>query len=402
MRYIVERMRRFCGFVTGFVFFISGILKLLDPVGTGLIMKEYMAFMHIDFMAFAAKFFGTVFALIETVIGTALITGVWRRITAIAAMCMQGFFTLLTLTLVIFNPEMDCGCFGEATEMTHIETFVKNIVICILLGCAFIPLRGLGRPKKRKYVSFALVTLSVAVFTAYSWMYIPLVDFTDYKSAAELESGSHDADEDMYEAVFVYEKDGVQQSFTLSHLPDTTWKFISTETRLKEEYENIKINLSFYDSEGHYADSAATRGKVMIVSVYDARLKAQKWNRLASFICDASGEGFKPILLVASTPEEISKEIGTLDAESRNTLERHIYFADYKTLVTMNRSNGGLTYFSDGYLIRKWAGRSLPDRKELHEIATGDDTETIIGHSTQSSLTFQAFLLYVFAIMLLL
>jgi uncharacterized membrane protein YphA (DoxX/SURF4 family) len=170
MRYIVERMRRFCGFTTGFVFFISGILKLLDPVGTGLIMKEYMDFLHIGFMDFAAKFSGTVFALAETVIGTALITGVWRRITAIAAMSIQGFFTLLTLILVIFNPEMDCGCFGEAVHLTHLETFVKNIVICILLGCAFIPLRGLGRPKKRKYVSFALVTVSVLAFTAYSWM----------------------------------------------------------------------------------------------------------------------------------------------------------------------------------------------------------------------------------------
>ena len=401
MRYIVERMRRFCGFITGFVFFISGILKLLDPVGTGLVMKEYMDFMNIGFLDFAAKPSGTLFAFIETVIGTALITGVWRKITAVAAMCMQGFFTLLTLMLVIFNPEMDCGCFGEAIHMTHLQTFLKNIVICILLGCAFIPLRGLGRPKKKKYVSFALVTLSVAAFTVYSWMYIPLVDFTDYKSAAELESGSHDADEDRYEAVFVYEKDGVQQSFTLSHLPDTTWKFISTETRLKEGYDNIKINLSFYDSEGQYADYAATKGKVMIISVYKPHLKAQKWNRIAAFISDAAAEGFNPMLLVASTPEEMSGQLEKIDEKNRKTLERHMYYADYKTLATMNRSNCGLTYFSDGYLIRKWAGRSLPDRTELHETATGDDTETIIGHSTQSSLTFQAFLLYVFAIMLL-
>ena len=401
MRYIVERMRRFCGFITGFVFFISGILKLLDPVGTGLIMKEYMDFLHIGFMDFAAKFSGTVFALAETVIGTALITGVWRRITAIAAMSIQGFFTLLTLILVIFNPEMDCGCFGEAVHLTHLETFVKNIVICILLGCAFIPLRGLGRPKKRKYVSFALVTVSVLAFTAYSWMYIPLVDFTDYKPAAELQNSSREADEERYEAIFIYEKDGVRQSFTLNHLPDTTWKFVSTETRLKEDHENIRINLSFYDSEGLYCDYAATKGKVMIISVYDPRMKEQKWNRLAAFISDAAAEGFNPILLVASTPEEMSGQLGKLDENKRKTLERHMYYADYKTLATMNRSNGGLTYFSDGYLIRKWAGRSLPDRAELHETATGDDTEAIIGQSTQSSLTFQAFLLYVFAIMLL-
>ena len=31
------RLRRFCAFLTGFVFFISGIFKLLDPVGAGLV-----------------------------------------------------------------------------------------------------------------------------------------------------------------------------------------------------------------------------------------------------------------------------------------------------------------------------------------------------------------------------
>ena len=35
MNYLLLRLKRFCGFVTGFVFFIGGILKLMDPVGAG-------------------------------------------------------------------------------------------------------------------------------------------------------------------------------------------------------------------------------------------------------------------------------------------------------------------------------------------------------------------------------
>ena len=64
MRYLLLRMKRFCGFITGFVFFISGILKLMDPVGTGLIIKEYLDFMHLGFLDPAAKVFGAVLALI--------------------------------------------------------------------------------------------------------------------------------------------------------------------------------------------------------------------------------------------------------------------------------------------------------------------------------------------------
>ena len=197
-------MKRFCGFITGFVFVIGGILKLLDPVGTGLIMDGYLDFLHLGFLA-------------ETVVGTALITGVWRKPMAIAAMGIQGFFTLLTLLLVIFNPTMDCGCFGEAIHLTHMQTFLKNIVLCALLAAYYFPPKQLGRNKGRKYVSFSIVTASALAFAIYSWMYIPLVDFTDFKPAAELRAGheSETDEEEMYEAVFVYEKDGIQERFGL-------------------------------------------------------------------------------------------------------------------------------------------------------------------------------------------
>ena len=42
------------------------------------------------------------------------------------------------------------------------------------------------------------------------------------------------------------------------------------------------------------------------------------------------------------------------------------------------------------------------DLEELMSIQLEPETETMIGHSSQSSLTFQAFLLYVFAVMFLL
>ena len=48
-------MKRFCGFVTGVVFFLGGIIKLMDPVGAGLVMKEYFDFLHLGFLGFASK-----------------------------------------------------------------------------------------------------------------------------------------------------------------------------------------------------------------------------------------------------------------------------------------------------------------------------------------------------------
>ena len=392
MRYLLLRLKRFCGFITGFVFFAGGILKLMDPVGAGLVMGEYLDFLHMGFLGFSAKFLGTGFALAETLLGTALITGVWRKAAGIAAMAFQAFFTLLTLALVIFNPEMDCGCFGEAIHLTHMQTFLKNVALCILLCAYFFPTRMLGHPLKRKYVSFGIVTVSVIMFMTYSWMYIPLVDFTDYKAAAALKAGQsgQGTDEDMFDALFVYEKDGIEEAFDLGHLPDSTWTFVRTEAVPAAGTENEGlIDLSFYDSMGNYYDEMAAEGKVMVVSVYDTGISERRWNEIMDFTNDAEAAGFKSIILVSGqAPQDLSLD--------------NVYTADRKTLLAMNRSNGGVTYFSDGYLIRKWARRSAPDFDGLLELNSDDETEIITYHDTKGSLGFQGFLLYVFAVMLLL
>ena len=399
-----SKLRRLCAFVTGFVFFISGILKVLDPVGAGLVMKEYFEFLHIGFLSPISKILGTGFALLETIIGAALITGVWRKLTAIAAMTLQGLFTLLTLALVIFNPEMDCGCFGEAIHLTHLETFIKNIILCALLAGAIFPIKNIGEPLKKKYISFGIVSLSVALFSIYSLLYIPLLDFTEFHQTAQLQAADSytGTDEDRYEAVFVYEKDGVRQTFDLQHLPDSTWTFVNAETVLKGEYQENSINLSFYDASGEYMDHLAAKGNVMVISVYKPNWTEARWNEIAHFIRMASQAGYKPLVLTASTPEDINVTLGSIDDASRNIIENCLYYSDYKTLLTLNRSNGGAIWFSDGYLIRKWARRSLPDEAQMKADINSDVTEALIEKSTRGSLAFQGFLLYVFAVMLLL
>ena len=391
MRYLLLRLKRFCGFITGLVFFLSGIVKLMDPVGAGLVMKEYYDFLHLGFMTFSSKVMGVAFALAETLVGVALITGVWRKITAKIAIIMQGFFTLLTLLLVIFNPQMDCGCFGEAIHLTHWQTFIKNIILLALLLAYYIPNKHLGDTKKKKYVSFALVTVSVLAFTGYSLKYIPLVDFTAYKPGAELQAGASVNADEIYESVFTYEKDGVTEEFSLGHLPDSTWTFVSVDTRLKEGHDDALAELSFYDPvTEEYMDTLAINGKVMVVSVYDTGMSARRWKKTESFVSKAEAAGFAALILCADT------------TGIPQTLKEKAYVSDYKTLISMNRSNAGVTYFYNGQLIRKWASASMPSAEELNRIAESDATEVFIEHESKGSLVFQGFLLYVFAVMLLL
>jgi triosephosphate isomerase len=286
---------------------------------------------------------------------------------------------------------MDCGCFGEAIHLTHMQTFIKNLILLALIMAYMPPLEQPGEVPRKKYVSFSLIAVSTVAFTVYSWKYIPLIDFTAYKPGAELVAGATIDPNEMFETTFTYEKDGERETFRLENLPDSTWTFISADTRRKDTAERNLVELSFYQPQtGAYMDTLATKGKVMVVSVYDTDMKAGKWEDIKKFMRRSDTAGFTTLLLCSRT-EGIP-----------SSLEDKAFISDYKTLISMNRSNGGVTYFSDGILIRKWARIDAPDTDELKETYNTASTEVSIGAESKGNLGFQGFLLYVFAVMLLL
>ena len=76
--------------------------------------------------------------------------------------------------------------------------------------------------------------------------------------------------------------------------------------------------------------------------------------------------------------------------------------ADYKTLATFNRSNGGVTYCADGQIVRKWSCNFRPDNEKLAQLLSEDATSLALESQSRGGLSLQGFLLYVFAVLLLL
>lgn len=386
--------RRFCAFVLGAVFLISGILKFMDPVGSEFIMKSYFSFLHIGFMDFSAKFFGVAFALTEAVLGAALMSGVWRKVVGIAVVALTTFFTLLTLVLLIFNPVMDCGCFGEAIHLTHLQTFVKNVILCALCCGAFIPMRELDRPVKVKYVSFALTACSLVALLIYSLVALPLKDYTAFHPGAMLQAAADEQYKDFSEPEFIYEKDGVTQAFSLDALPDSSWNFV--DSRIRQDDFAAGTVLTLTDDAGEYCDSLATKGNVLVVSAY-RKLSAGRIEGIESLVADARAVGVTPIVLVPSD------DVLAAASEKHAALEDGlVYYSDYKTLATLNRSNGGATWISDGQIVRKWSYTLRPSSEKLSAALAEDPTALALETQSKGSLALQSFLLYIFAVLLLL
>ena len=382
-----NKFRRFCAFLTGAVLLISGILKLMDPTGAGLVVKAYFDFLHIGFMNPLAKTVAVTLALAEGVLGSALMSGVWRRITGIAAFSMMGFFTLITIVLAIANPAMDCGCFGEAVHLTHLQSLVKNLILDILLCIAFIPFRDFGRPKKVKYVSFGISALSLAVFMVWSLISLPLKDYTDFAPGKVLAASDNEDYISLAEPVFIYEKDGERKNFRLDNLPDSSWTFVDSKV-IEDEFTRRPV-LSLRNGEGNYCDSIAADGQLMAVSVY-RKLGTRNAAMLEKFLDEASSVGYNVLIITAD--EEYLPEGFRKDA----------VVSDYKTIITLNRSNGGVTYISDGQIVRKWSGNFRSDIAKMTALKEDDATSLALESQSHGSLCFQGLLLYVFAVLLLL
>ena len=381
-------IRRFCSVLLGLVYFIAGMLKLMDPVGSGLVVDGYLDFLHLSFLSPLSKAIGVAMALFETLVGAALLARVWRKQVAVITSFLTAGFTLLTLQLVIFNPEMDCGCFGEAVHLSHWQTFIKNLVLCLLCAIAFLPARDYGRNTKSKVVAFAMVTAVVLLFTFHSLISIPLMDFTEFAPGVSLKA--YDDEDELSpgekEYYVIYEKNGQEGSFTLDNLPDSTWTFVRVDEAGSAVPGGSSEIPTFYisDSEGRYRDELLTEGRVMVLSVYDV----PGYDRLAQaelFLREAEQAGFTT-LVVAREP------IPGIDT----------YTSDYKKILTLNRSNGGATYLDDGEIICKWPALRLPDAEDLAKAASRNPLEQLVERSSRRRIAFQGVVLYSLAVLLIL
>ena len=384
-----HRLRRLCAVLIGLTFLFSGLFKLLDPVGTGLIVSEYFKFFHIGFLQGLSKPLGMGLALLESITGAALITGVYRKLTAVVASVMVVFFTVVTLILWIANPVMDCGCFGEAIHLTHAQTFWKNVVLLVLVLIAFVPFQNFGVSRKGKVVAFWLAVPSLVFALWFNARHLPMIDYTEFKPGAEL-FASLDND---YQAMdgkvptFIYERDGQRGSFSLENLPDSTWTFVGVDTLSRSVYRSEdKPVLSFRDAEGTYQDEMAVLGKVVTFSVYDSG-KAD-WTLIREQAADVRAQGATPLVLTVPG-EGIPQDFP-------------VYYGDYKPLITLNRANGGATYIDNGEIISKWSPKDVPSGSEWSGLLERDPVDAFTDFTVKRRIKAQGFALYLLALLLLL
>jgi triosephosphate isomerase len=249
---------------------------------------------------------------------------------------------------------MDCGCFGQAIHLTHVQSLVKNVVMLLIALWAFLPFGDFGKTPVRKIVSASIAAASVIFAVVYCNTHLPLIDYTDFRVGAELMASLDDEimADNHYREERTYVKDGQEGKFLPGHYPGEDWTLVKTDTVFVESTlstDHFPI-LSFRDQADEYCDRMAAEGKVEVFSVYDP--SKAPWERISAGYEAVQEAGGTPLVMLACAPSQV--------ADYAVPAGLPVYFADYKSLISLNRSNGGATYLSEGEIILKWSSKDTP------------------------------------------
>ena len=285
------------------VYILSGLLKLQDPVGTGLIVEAYFRFMHLNDFMELAKSFGAMLGFVETTIGLLVFFCIWQKVSRWLLVAMQSVFTVISLVLLIQSPEMHCGCFGEAIHLTHLQTFMKNIILMGMVLYVCFSDSVSRRTEVWRYYAFGASIVLVVGLALYSWFNLPFMDFTDYDKGTKL-------------------------------LSQTEYRILSDS-----EKEDCMPLPMLRPNDTFIPDFS--QGKWAVISVYE-QMDCQK---LTKSYTELIRQGMNVMILITT---DIS--VNNIDLKG---YENNIFLTDRTTALSLNRANSGVTLLYDGVITNK-------------------------------------------------
>lgn len=358
--------------IFGLVFLFSGFVKAVDPLGTAYKISDYLeafSLTSLDFLAFPAAL---ILIATEFAIGFNILLNVHLKATTWVAGIFMLVMTPITLYLAISNPISDCGCFGDAIVMTNWQTFYKNVVLCVILAIIAL-LQNQNRPWLSNWGASVVTLFPILVsfgISIYCYNLLPILDFRPYKKGNNIIEGMQipeDAPLDKYETTFFYEKDGVEQAFTLDNYPaeDSTWTFVRQESKLIEQGFVPPIHdFSIVTEDGDITDLILEDAgyTLLVISHKVEKASTKNIKCVKSAIANAKKAGANVIWLTSSYSDNIE------DFKTQYGINDTFGATDDITLKTIVRSNPGLVLIKDATVIEKWHHNSLPTKDELNQL----------------------------------
>lgn len=358
----------------GLTFLVSGWAKAIDPWGFVIKTGEYLAAWGWTVPHEAIVAGCITLACVEFCTGVLVAVGALKRVAVWVAAALMAFMLPLTFYILIANPVSDCGCFGDFIVISNGLTFAKNVVLTLLI----IFLWRYNSRESGLYaapIQWLVITASTAfplLLALAGYQIQPLVDFRPYRLGTQIfasPSGNAPAEE------FVYEKDGVEQRFTLDALPDSTWTFVDA---VVAEGTDFDAGIAVLDNDGYdvNADIVAPDSPQLFLIIPQPSMHYLAFAHYVSSLSRYCSENGVELIAVIGDSSRLSRWVDWVRPDF------DIYTADPTALKQLVRGPEALVYTDGGKIVWKRTLSSMPDDlpEATHPGALADVTAVDNGH----------------------
>ncbi len=372
------------------VFLFSGFTKAVDPVSFGVTMHQYFISFGMGFMQPFSLVLGMCAIVAEFVLGFMLLFRLKVQWATLGYFLFMTFFFFLTMWLAVaehlevnypekynFGVVRDCGCFGEAIEMSNLQTFLKNVVIYAVTIIVFLKRKTIADARATEFGQWLFASLcgiAIVIFQIYSIRNLPVIDFSEWKIGTDV-AAKFTETPDIKDFKFVYQSNTSDTTF---HLSTTELETITDSLPLFYEQYSYVDRVETIVAKG---DTALIKGfsmldtagsdlapillneeveNVVLVMMHDLALIDGDVNKLKPLI-DYCTQNDVPMVGITNSPEATIAEF---------TAKNQLTLPIYRNPTDMSKgpfiirdaipSNPGIILVSKGIVMKKWSYINTP------------------------------------------
>ena len=237
----MKKFISFSRFLVGLLFIFSGLIKANDPLGLSYKMQEFFEAWHTPWLNQFSLASSIGMNIIEVVAGVAIIIGWKSKLFSRLLFVLITFFTFLTSYVLFSGKFTACGCFGDCLPLTPIQTFLKDLILFVLIIFLLLCYKEI-KPLFNNKISILIVFISLVFTSLFQWFVLknlPVLDCLPYKQNNNILQQMQPPPNSKPDSVimyFNYIKDGKKIKIDASNFPDD---FDSTYVQVGDEEKVI-------------------------------------------------------------------------------------------------------------------------------------------------------------------
>jgi hypothetical protein len=346
---------------------VSGLIKANDPLGLAYKMDEYFTVWQWHWASPYTLYLSVGMNVLEIVTGVALLVGWAPQLITRVLMALILFFTFLTGYAVFSGKIKTCGCFGDCVPLEAWQSFLKDIVLLILITL-LVRFYTLIKPLMPLRANLFLVLLS-AGFVFWGQLHVlqnlPFIDCLPYargKNLIKQMQPPPGAIPDSVTILYSYRKAGKEVQFDANHFPadfdDKTYEYVDRKEMVvrKGKGEPAIRDFALFNPQGEDTTQSVLQnsGRYLFFFARDFDGADPPWRELFVKLYLKAREEQIPFIILTNQPTNAASWFN-----EQNRYNVSVLTCDGTVMKTFLRTKTGLVAMDGAVVAKKWSETNM-------------------------------------------